>query len=424
LTFALALALAGVLALRLTRPVFPAQERWLVLATMAAIGWQILALSSTAPGMYLRGDANLGAFKALIATEAVLTGLGAARVRALARAWFPLLLLTHLAAGVWMLRASPDPRIDVVVVHREAFVALGEGRSPYRISFENIYGTDSGFYNRDLVAGQRVLFGYPYPPLSLILAAPGHLVAGDYRYSQLVALVAAAALIGFAQSSLFPKLVAALLLTQPRGLFVLEQGWTEPIVLLMLALSLFVMSRKPSASGWMLGLLVVTKQYLALAGPPIWRYARSRPAPWGVVLRAALAAAIVTLPFLLWHPRSFVDSVLLLQAREPFRIDSLSYLSWAARQEWGAGTFVWAVAAGSIGLAIAMTAAPNSPLGLAASLALSTFAMFAFGSKAFCNYYYFVAGALCCAAALEPQTDTTSSGSAPETSFARPASAA
>jgi hypothetical protein len=32
-------------------------------------------------------------------------------------------------------------------------------------------------------------------------------------------------------------------------------------------------------------------------------------------------------------------------------------------------------------------------------LAFSTFAMFAFGSKAFCNYYFFVAGALCCAAA-------------------------
>jgi hypothetical protein len=33
------------------------------------------------------------------------------------------------------------------------------------------------------------------------------------------------------------------------------------------------------------------------------------------------------------------------------------------------------------------------------TLALSTFASFAFGSKAFCNYYFFVAGALCCGAA-------------------------
>ena len=35
-------------------------------------------------------------------------------------------------------------------------------------------------------------------------------------------------------------------------------------------------------------------------------------------------------------------------------------------------------------------------------MTLTTFAMFAFGSKAFCNYYFFVIGALCCAIAAIP----------------------
>lgn len=399
LTVALVLVLNGLFGLRFRSPLSAAHERWLLIGTGAAIGWQIVSILGTPPGMYLTENASIGRFHALIAAEAVLVCLAFAPVRIVSGVWFPALLVIHLAAGTWMLRASPDPRIDVVVVHREAFNALAHGRSPYQITFENIYGRDSGFYNPQVVDGSRVMFGYPYPPASLLLAAPGHAIAGDYRYAHLVALVAAAALIGFSGNTLFPKLAAVLLLTQPRGFFVLEQGWTEPIAICVLAVTLLVMQKKPGAAAWAGGLLIVTKQYLALAVFPLCRFAMSRSDTRGVLVRAGLAATVVTLPFLLWEPRSFVESVLLLQTREPFRIDSLSYLSWAARQDWGSGTFLWALGAAAIGLAIAMALSPPSPLGFAASLACSTFAMFAFGSKAFCNYYFFVAGALCCAAA-------------------------
>jgi hypothetical protein len=398
LTGALALALIGVAGLR-HRSTGSAYERWLLAGTGAAIAWQIVSLLTAPPGMYLSERASFAQFHALIAAEAVLVGVAFLPFRLVSLTWFPALLVVHLAAGVWMLRASPDPRIDVVVVHREAYSALRNLRSPYQISFENIYGRDSGFYNPQLLEGNRVKFGYPYPPATLLLAAPGHAIAGDYRYAHLVALVAAAAFIGFSGSTLFPKLVAVLLLTQPRGFFVLEQGWTEPIALCVLAITLLVMRNWPAAAPWAGGLLIVTKQYLALAAFPLYRFASSRGRTRGFLLYAALAAIIVTLPFVLWEPRSFVESVLLLQTREPFRIDSLSYLSWAARQEWGAGTFVWAIGAAAIGLAFAMALAPPTPLGCAATLACSTFAMFALGSKAFCNYYFFVAGALCCAAA-------------------------
>jgi hypothetical protein len=129
-------------------------------------------------------------------------------------------------------------------MHGEAFYALRRGQNPYQITFENIYGAGSGFYNPQAVAGNRVLFGYPYPPLSLLLALPGYLAAGDYRYSELAAWVASAAFIGYARPAILAKLAAALLLTQPRGFFVLEQGWTEPIAVLMLAVVIFGMSRR------------------------------------------------------------------------------------------------------------------------------------------------------------------------------------
>jgi hypothetical protein len=398
-TGALALALLGLVACRLRPDLSAAQWPWLPIGTAVAIAWQIVSLLGSPPGMYLGTRANIRQFHALIAIEAALVAAAFLPVRRISRIWFPALLAVHLAAGAWMLQASPDPRIDVVVVHREAFRALGSGRSPYQISFENIYGRDSGFYNPQMVEGDRVMFGYPYPPVSLLLAVPGHLLAGDYRYAQLVALVAAAALIGFSGRALLPKLVAALFLTQPRGFFVLEQGWTEPIALCMLAVSLFVMRRSPSAAGWAGGLLIVTKQYLAVAAFPLCRFAMTADNLRGILIAAVAATGIVTLPFVFWEPRSFVESVLLLQTREPFRVDSLSYLSWAARHEWGTGSFVWAIGAAGVALALAMSLSPSSPLGFAASVAFSTFAMFAFGSKAFCNYYFFVAGALCFAAA-------------------------
>jgi hypothetical protein len=92
-------------------------------------------------------------------------------------------------------------------------------------------------------------------------------------------------------------------------------------------------------------------------------------------------------------------SVVWLQTLEPFRGDSLSYLIWAARNGWGQGSFLWAIGAASVAAVVSVFTTRNSPSGFATSAAITMFAMFAFGSKAFCNYYYFVIGALCCAAA-------------------------
>ena len=71
-------------------------------------------------------------------------------------------------------------------------------------------------------------------------------------------------------------------------------------------------------------------------------------------------------------------------------------MSWAARAGWGQGSFLWAVGAGLVTLTLVMWRTPNNAAGFAGGLALSTFALFAMGSKAFCNYYFFVIGALCC----------------------------
>jgi hypothetical protein len=403
LTCALVLTVVGVLMMPKRDVV--GDGGWPVRVVLTAgIALQLAVLYNASPGMYIEPDANLGLFAAGVAVEGALVVLGVSGLRQAARWWFPAVLAVNLALGVWMLKASPNPRIDVVEVHQSALRALGRGRNPYRVTFRNIYGQNSGFYNPEAVAGDRVLFGYPYPPMSLLVAAPGQLIFKDYRYAELAALVGAAALIGYAGASLIAQLAAVMLLTTPRVFFVLEQGWTEPIAVLMLAATIWAMIRRPDWSPWIAGLMVVTKQYLGLAGPLLWKYGWSqRGRATQYVARAAAAAAIVTLPFLLWNVRAFVDTVVLLQTKEPFRIDSLSFVSWAARQGWGQGSFVWAVGTAVVALALVLKCAPNTAAGFVGGMALSTFATFAMGSKAFCNYYFFVVGALCCAmAALTP----------------------
>ncbi len=367
----------------------------------ASITWQISELLTARPGFYLtRG--NLVQFKAAVGLQGIAVAAGLLRVAALKRVWFPTLLVASLFLGVWTIKASPTPYIDVVVVHKEAIDALLDGKNPYRISIRNIYekGDTNTFYNPAAVFGDRVNIAYPYPPPSLLLAIPGQVLFGDYRYSEVALLLIGAALIGYARRGLVPKLAAALLLTTPRIWFVIEQGWTEPIAIFLLALAVFLLIRRSVPAAFVTGILIVSKQYLGFAGLAAVRQVFMRPRSWRwIALAGVVAAAAMTLPFYLWHQNAFMRNVVWLQTLEPFRPDSLSFLSWAARNGYGNGSYLWAVGAAIAMAVLTLFTTRNTPSGFASAIALTTFAMFAFGSKAFCNYYFFVIGALCCAIA-------------------------
>jgi hypothetical protein len=404
MTVALVLTAAGAVLMRADRTDSDTADGALQAILAAGIAWQLVSFWATPPAAYLQ-TTELTPFFIGVGAGGLCIALGFLPVPALQRLWFPALLIVQFAMGYWILRWSPSPQIDVVTVHRAAISALLHGRSPYAITFRNIYG-DTSFYNPALATGEWVAFGYPYPPLSLLVAVPGQLLARDYRYAELASILGAAALIGYSRPGRLPKLAAALFLTTPRLFFVLEQGWTEPVALVLLAATAFCLVRKPSWVPWAAGLLLVTKQYLVLAVPLLVRLAlkQGRTTSKGILrflVIAACAASLVTLPFVLWRFRAFVDSVVILQFREPLRVDSLSYVSWAVRAGWSQGSIYWSIAAAAIALPVGLMKTPNTASGFLASLTLATFTMFAFGSKAFCNYYFFVIGALCCSIALE-----------------------
>jgi hypothetical protein len=377
----------------------------------AGVAAQFAMLLSRSPALAeLDARVNLLPFRAGLTAAAAFVALAAFGPQAVRRIAVLLLLACHFALGLWLLRATPQPAVDVCVFQRDACEALLQGRNPYAITFLDVSPAGQNFYGPGLSAGGRLLFGYPYPPLSLLLAIPGHLL-GDYRYSQLAAMTLAGGLVAFCRPARRATLAAALLLFTPRGFFVLQVGWTEPFVALLLALTVFLASRTPQrlptwAVAVAFGLLLASKQYLVLALPLVVLLPSMERKRLRFLVVAAIAALLVTLPLAFWDVQAFGHGAVLLQFRQPFRQDALSYLVPLAH---AAGvvpsSFVpFALAAGAIGLCL--WTCPRTASGFSAGVAMTFLVFFAFNKQAFCNYYHLVIAALCCAVA-------TSTGSLP-----------
>jgi hypothetical protein len=354
---------------------------------------------------------NVRVFYAGVAAAAVLSAGLLLDSRPMRNVCLPLLLAVHLLLGVWMIRSSPQPHIDVFVFQQDASRALLEGRNPYRIGFADIYhGTDQekdrSVYGQGLSEDGKLRFGFPYPPLSLYFATAGYAATGDHRYAQLVAFTLAGALIALCRPGRAAALAAVLLLFTPRAFFIVGRAWTEPFVVVTLAATTYCACRKLPLLPIALGLLLASKQYMVFAVPAA--YLLLPPKPWTLrqalmLLGGAVATAVlVSAPLVLWDWRAFAHSAGTVQKLAPFREDALSYLVWAYHRFGVRGDVGTGFVAMLIGMAVALWRCPRTPAGFAAALALIYLPFIAFNKQAFANYYLFVIATLCCAVAAMP----------------------
>lgn len=433
----------------------PRREPWwagrLVLAAVAGGAlFQILQLLTAPPSGHnpwcddLAPGTSLVPFRVGVALAGVLVVTLLPDRPDLRRIATPLLLVTHLLLGVWLIRAAPDPRIDVHVFQQEGAKALLAGENPYTVRFPDIYrSTDAtrAVYGDDLTEGGRVQFGFPYLPLSLFLALPGYLLFGDHRYAQLVAMTAAGALLACARPGRVAALAAALFVFTPRGFYVLGRGWTEPFTALLLAATVFLACRRTAGAEptprrsllahWTLpvavGLFLATKQYLVLAVPLVWLLLPRPIGARGVLsfgLKSAVAALVVTLPLALADARAFWRSTVTVQLRAPYRTDALSFPNYWLHKRGllpSDGSLprpadippAWpAPVAAGLALALVLWRAPRSPAGFAGAIALVLLPFISLNKQAFANYYYFVIAALCCAVAAGSRDDEFGPGRA------------
>ena len=342
---------------------------------------------ATRPGEHLQGPY----YRVALALVSLVLGGGvwAAFLRrrsrpAVWRAVFVAGVMAGFGLRIWMLRVSPAPVIDVFVEFQESAQHLLAGLNPYTVPVSDVYrGTQEYGYR---------LLGYAYLPANLYLQTLAYSLAGDFRY----ACIAAEAVVAFAfyrvagPGRRLAMLTVLLFLFHPRGLLVIEQGWTEPFIAGAFALFLWLRARRPeslgaaAAYGYMLSL----KQYLVYFVLHLFMIERR-----GKALAVAAVTGILTcLPFLVWDPSSFLTYAVKFQLETPFRPDGLTVVSLLYRL-FGFTAGKWL--AGLVGLAVALyTYRRFLPLGLLGYLfavTLTTFSIFLFGSQAFCNYYYLIA---------------------------------
>ena len=379
----------------------PFLDRGPLVVVLLGLAWAFAEHATSIPGYALPTPIGR-TFHALLGAAAAAVALIAVDPRRARAAWFPAALAAYAALGVWIIAESPNPHIDVYAVYYKALHVLRSGHSPYSMTFTNIYGGGTDFYAEGAVQGSTVNFGFPYPPLALLMALPGAAL-GDLRYAGVGAMVAAAAAFGYAGRGRLAMLAAALLLFTPRGLFVVEQAWSEPFVICWLALLVYAAVRRGSTS-LPLGALLAVKQHLVLALPfaPWLCRARDRRGRTREIALALAITAVVTVPFFVADPRGFWRSAVALQFAEPFRWDSLSVLVPIAKSGWvlspGMLLLIPAAAVLAGGL-LAWLRAPRTAAGFAAALGFVFVVLFLVSKKAFCNYYFLVLACWCGAVA-------------------------
>jgi glycosyl transferase family 87 len=360
----------------------------------------------TNPTFYADPRALQGGFRwlALIALAVLSAYLWHLRP-SLIRARFPLLLACFAAMGLLVIRASPKPWIDVWVFQQGAADAVLHGANPYSVSYQDIYGPMAlAWYAPELRQAGRVV-AYPYPPLTFLAEAPAFAAFGDVRYALLASMIGAAWLIARAAPGKLGELAAALVLFQPRTLLVVEQAWTEPLVLFCFALSVYAIVRGAhwALSGAALGLLAASKQYAVLFVVPL---ALSMPRRRGLWVAATVVIAVLA-PFAIGDPAGFWRSVIRFQLLQPFRMDSLSLAPFAARL-FGPAVQPFALAGLALGagvLAFCLRRHPDLPLACATAAAAWA-AVLIWNKQSFCNYWWLCSGLLAAASAAPAARET------------------
>ena len=316
------------------RPIPPRHERGIRVLLGLAITASVVVMSRSEPAYCCVSAGEVSTrwlFDAGVIGAGVVALAGLLPLGRLAILQVPLLLALYAALALWIIASAPSPvsYMDVYLFQQDAAAALLAGGNPYSMTFPNLYGSGAGYYPPGFATDERTTFGFPYPPLSLVLATLGHAV-GDIRFAHLVAITLAAAMIAFARPGAVARGAAGLLLLTPRSFYVVESSFTEPFAAMFFALAVTLAVRRRPVAAIAVGLAAAVKQYVLpiaplamLLRPPTERRDwRSAATDLGVALATV---AVVTLPFALLDLTAFVRSVVDLHLIGPFRTDSLSF---------------------------------------------------------------------------------------------------
>ncbi len=394
----------------------------------AALGSTLLVFLR-APGYHVQTGLGFyhllaSAVVALVASYAIDLHGGAPVNPVWAGARRALLFALAFTLGAWILRASPDPLIDLFPVHQQTAQAMLDGKSIYEPGVISVLDTNHHTF---------VIRAYTYLPLSAYLTTIAYALTHDIRWANLVGFLTGGVLLwvvarrsardGNAANAeaagstarLTPEtwadLVAAGLLFFPRALVVIEKAWTEPLALPCLGgFVLFALARRPVAASVCLGLLCAIKQHLVLYVPFL---VLVPGVGFGGLVLAGAVALVTMMPYLLRAPLDLYHGAFGNIVSGPFRTDALTVPAELSVVGVIVPTWVGFVA-GLVPFAwLRRTPRELAPLLLGSCLVFGFF--YAFGRQAFLNYYFLLdATALFAVATLRAPRPVLAQASRPE----------
>jgi hypothetical protein len=227
-----------------------------------------------------------------------------------------------------------DPQIDVFTWLTEASDFFIKGGNPYLAKFSpmgsQVFGYDPGFY---------------YFPGTLFFLMPFRYINLDIRYSLIITDLVVAFLFYLISLLNYGKRKEAIsfalfIYTLPSSFSVIEKSWTEPFILLVYLVSLYlVIKSRNSFANFVLGLLLTIKQYCIFLVPFLWLHnlknTKEKDKKWfKPLLQTSLVFLLVVAPFFYWNPYKFIDSTYTVFTQLPLRKDSLSFLPIFVDLEW------------------------------------------------------------------------------------------
>jgi hypothetical protein len=355
-----------------------------MLAVPAAV---CLAAAAAHPAyrlMHVRG-AGIVTIDVLAAVTVAVAGLSLGDPR---RGWW-LGAAVAAATGIITIVVVPNPHIDVWYLLQQSSDGLRRGQDMYRQHWQHSHGL------------QAI---YPYLPWTTVLLAPFRWLTSDVRAGLLLASV----LTSWQVRRLAPAAPAALallLLIHPHWAFLIDQSWTEPLVLLLLTASLLAISRgRPGPAVVALAGALACKQHVVLLLPLFAAW------PSFGLRRAAQAAGlafVAVLPWLLWSPHQFWHDAVKANLDLGVIPRALCVPSLLLRHDIQVG-FWFTLLVLAAAYAVVLLRVQRSTSGLALGSALVLLALDLANKQSFYNHYTLPLGLLVVAlAAAAPQPKAT-----------------
>jgi len=287
------------------------------------------------------------------------------------------------ATGIVTIAVVPDPHIDVWYLLQQSSTGLLHGQDMYRQHWQHSHGL------------QAV---YPYLPATTVLLAPFRWLTTDVRAGLLVAsLLTSWQLRRLAP--LAPAALALLVFVHPHWTFLVDQSWTEPLLLVLLTAAVVAIATGRQVWAVLaLGVALACKQHIVLLLPlfALWpSFGRKR------TVQSVAVAVVVVLPWVVWDPHQFWHDAVKANLDLGVIPRALCVPSLLLRHDVAVG--FWFLLLGLL-FAYAMIAmrVRRTPSGLALGSALVLLALDLANKQSFFNHYTLPLGLLIVALAAAP----------------------